>query len=177
MAAECVGARGKSYRMKKFGFAADEMVKIIDAHFAPLLFYAQQWDAVAAEDIVQEAFLKLLRQSHQKGCPENVAAWLFRVVRNGAISRFRKNRRRKEHEHKHGQSRINWSVPTQETAFEQAEMAEMLDQLPIEQRELVIMRIWGGLSFDEMAGLTNVSRTTVFRKYNQALETLKERLG
>ena len=49
--------------MKKIGFAADEMVKIIDAHFAPMLLYARQWDATVAEDLVQEALLKLLRHS------------------------------------------------------------------------------------------------------------------
>ncbi len=162
--------------MKKYGFAADEMVKIIDAHFAPLLLYARQWDAAVAEDLVQEAFLKLLRQSHKKGCPENVTAWLFQVVRNGAVSWFRKNSRREKHERNHGETRIMWSEPAQEAAIEGAELAEMLDQLPLEQRELVILRIWAGLSFDEMVTLTGMSRTTVFRKYNEALETLRKKL-
>ena len=165
-----------SYRMKKYGFAADEMVKIIDAHFASLLLYARQWDAAAAEDLVQEALLKLLRQSHKKGCPDNVAAWLFQVVRNSAISRFRKNRRREKHEQNHRENRVTWSEPTQQADIEASEMAEMLDQLPLDQRELVILRIWGGLSFDEMASLTGSSRTTVFRKYSEALETLKRKL-
>lgn len=162
--------------MKKYGFAADEMVKIIDAHFAPLVLYARQWDVASAEDLVQEAFLKLLHQSHKKGCPDNVAAWLFRVVRNGAVSRFRKNKRREKHERDSGECRIRWSEPTQQTSVESAEMAEMLDRLPLEQRELVIMRIWGGLSFDEMAALTGNSRTTVFRRYSEALDTLRKRL-
>lgn len=162
--------------MKKYGFAADEMVKIIDSHFASLLLYARQWDVASAEDLVQDAFLKLLRQSHKKGCPENVAAWLFRVVRNGAIGEFRKNRRREKHEQKRNETRMTWSQPTQETAIQSEELAEMLDRLPLEQRELVVMRIWGGLSFDEMAELAGLSRTTVFRKYSEALETLKKKL-
>ena len=162
--------------MKKYGFAADEMVKIIDAHFAPLLLYARQWDAAAAEDLVQEAFLKLLHVSHKKGCPENVAAWLFQVVRNVAVSRFRKRKRRETHESRRSATQITWSEPTQEAALESAELAAMLDQLPLDQRELVILRIWGGLSFDEMVKLTGLSRTTIFRKYNEALETLKTKL-
>ena len=136
--------------MKKIGFAADEMVKIIDAHFAPLLLYARQWDATSAEDLVQEAFLKLLRHSHKKCCPDNVAAWLFQVVRNGAVSQFRKNKRREKHERDLTAARITWSEPAQESAIESAELAAMLDQLPLEQRELVILRIWGGLSFDRV---------------------------
>ena len=162
--------------MKKIGFAADEMVKIIDAHFAPLLLYARQWDAVSAEDLVQEAFLKLLRVSYKKGCPDNVAAWLFQVVRNGAVSRFRKNSRREKHERNRAVTQITWSVPTQELTLESAELTEMLDQLPLELREPVILRIWGGLSFDEIAATTNTPRTTVFRKFHEALEMLKKRM-
>ena len=159
--------------MKKYGFAADEMVKIIDAHYASLLLYARQWDATAAEDLVQEALLKLLRVSHKKGCPENAAAWLFQVVRNAAVSHFRKTSRREKHERNLAAARITWSEPGQDAALESAELAEMLDQLPLDQRELVIARIWGGLSFDEMVTLTGLSRTSVFRKYNEALETLR----
>jgi RNA polymerase sigma-70 factor (ECF subfamily) len=161
--------------MKKIGFAADEMVKIIDAHFAPLLLYARQWDAAVAEDLVQDAFLKLLHHSHKKHCPDNVAAWLFQVVRNGAVSHFRKTSRRTQHERNSVASRMTWLEPTQETDVESAELTAMLDELPLEQRELVILRIWGGLSFDEMVTLTGMTRTTIFRKYNDALETLRKR--
>jgi RNA polymerase sigma-70 factor (ECF subfamily) len=152
------------------------MVKIIDAHFAPLLLYARQWDPATAEDLVQEAFLKLLRVSHKKGCPENTAAWLFQVVRNAAVSHFRKRNRRETHERKRSATQITWSEPTQEAALESAELVALLDQLPLEQRELVILRIWGGLSFDEMVKMTGMSRTTIFRKYNEALETLRQKM-
>ena len=162
--------------MKKIGFAAEEMVKIIDAHYAPLLLYARQWDAAVAEDLVQEAFLKLLRHSHKKHCPDNVAAWLFQVLRRSAVSHFRKTGRREKHERNFTAARITWSEPTQEAAVTSAELAALLDQLPLEQRELVILRIWGGLSFDEMVTLTGLSRTTVFRKYNEALETLRQKM-
>jgi RNA polymerase sigma-70 factor (ECF subfamily) len=49
--------------------------------------------------------------------------------------------------------------------------------LPPEQREVVIARIWGGLTFDEIAALVRDSRTTVHRRYNEALATLRERLS
>ena len=162
--------------MKKYGFAADEMVKIIDAHFASLVLYARQWSVANAEDLVQEAMLKLLKQSYKKGCPENAAAWLFQVVRNSAMSEFRKNSRRAKHEQNFAQNRTPWTESGGHTGLEASEMSEMLDELPLELRELVIMRIWGGLSFDEMAKLTSMSRTTVFRKYSEALEILKLKL-
>jgi len=55
-------------------------------------------------------------------------------------------------------------------------LMKSLDALPMEQREVVIARIWGGLTFDEIAALTGDSRTTVFRRYGEALEVLREKL-
>lgn len=160
----------------KYGFAAEEMIALIDAHFAALVLFAQQWNAGEAEDLVQEAFVQLLKVSHKKGCPENVAAWLFQVVRNGAISRFRRNSRREKREKEHGETRIHWSEPTQNTDLESKELLDLLEHLPMEHREVVIMRIWGSLSFDEIAKAVGVSRTTVFRKYSESLQELKRRL-
>lgn len=162
--------------MKKYGFAADEMVKIIDAHFASLVLYARQWSVANAEDLVQEAMMKLLKQSYKKGCPENAVAWLFQVVRNSAVSEFRKNSRRTKHEQNFAQNQIRWTESVQHQNLEASEISDMLDGLALELRELVIMRIWGGLSFDEMATLTGTPRTTLFRKYTEAIEILKKRI-
>src|SRR5437763_352252 len=55
---------------------------LLDRHAAALELYARQWCALP-EDVVQEAFLKLARQVTP---PAQPLAWLYRVVRNGAIS-------------------------------------------------------------------------------------------
>ncbi|MHC5544342.1 RNA polymerase sigma factor, partial [Singulisphaera rosea] len=60
----------------------DLLGRLLDRHSAALELYARQWCDVP-EDVVQEAFLKL---SAQGLVPSRPAAWLFRVVRNGAIS-------------------------------------------------------------------------------------------
>jgi RNA polymerase sigma-70 factor (ECF subfamily) len=53
---------------------------------------------------------------------------------------------------------------------------EHLDALPPDQREVVVARIWGGLTFDEIAALVGEPRTTVYRRYGEALEVLREKL-
>jgi DNA-directed RNA polymerase specialized sigma24 family protein len=58
---------------------------LIDRYSAALVLYARQW-CTAPEDVVQEAFLKLVQQREP---PLQPAAWLYRVVRNGAISQAR----------------------------------------------------------------------------------------
>ena len=79
------GGRGDS-RMD-----SDELGRLIDRHAAALELYARQW-CETPEDVVQEAFLKLAGQG---GLPENPAAWLFRVVRNGAINAAKAAKRRR----------------------------------------------------------------------------------
>src|SRR5271154_3249424 len=71
-----------------------DLARLIDAHAAPLVLYARQW-CDASEDVVQEAFLKLVRQGRP---PEDVLAWLYRVVRNGALDAAKMARRRQRRE-------------------------------------------------------------------------------
>ncbi len=68
--------------------------QLVDEHAAALELYARQWSD-APEDIVQEAFLRLVVQTRP---PRNVVSWLFRVVRNQAISGLRSAQRRRKHE-------------------------------------------------------------------------------
>ena len=76
----------------------DDLCRLIDAHSSTLVLYARQWDAADAEDVVQEAFLRLVRRATWEGKPENPVAWLFTAVRNAAIDRLRKAKRRQKHE-------------------------------------------------------------------------------
>ncbi|MHC4355143.1 MAG: RNA polymerase sigma factor [Planctomycetota bacterium] len=62
-----------------------QLAQWYEAHGTDLMLYARQWNAdQQAEDIVQDAFIRLLKQ---RKCPDNIRAWLFRVVRNCSISR------------------------------------------------------------------------------------------
>ena len=69
-----------------------QLTQWYEAHATDLMLYARQWNAdQQAEDVVQDAFIRLLKQ---RKCPDNVRAWLFRVVRNSSISRARRLRQR-----------------------------------------------------------------------------------
>ena len=76
----------------------EELCSLVDAHFASLLLFARQWAIDGAEDLVQDAFLQLVKRSYWEGRPEQPVAWLFQVVRNGAIDRYRKEKRRQKYE-------------------------------------------------------------------------------
>ena len=55
--------------------------------------------------------------------------------------------------------------------------AETLRNMPIELREVIVARIWGGLSFEEIAQATGTSTTTAFRRCQDAITELRERMG
>ena len=159
-------------------FTAQEIATLIDANFASLLLFVRQWtcgnEGVAPEDVVQEAFLQLLRHSRKKGKPTQPLAWLFRVARNEAIARFRKKQRREKHEQQFCRERKDWFEPAPDKNLQNEELTEALEKLPLDHREIVVMRIWGELSFEEIAELTATPKTTVFRQYNESLHVLKK---
>lgn len=150
---------------------ADEIARLFDEHFAALALFAAQWTQ-APEDCVQEAILELTRLATP---PENVAAWLFHVVRQRAISSHRSSNRRRMHEEI--AARLALIVRTQPTpGFDRQELALALEHLPDDQREVVVARTWGKLGFAEIAALQNTSPTTAFRRYEAGLKSLRERL-
>ena len=155
----------------------DDLCRWIETHGATLVLYAKQWNADEAEDIVQETFLRLVRRAQWEGTPDNPAAWLFTAVRNEAIDRQRKAKRRQKYEKLAASERPVWFETPPDSPLQASELLETLDELPMEQREIVVARIWGGLTFDEIAALIGDSRTTVHRRYGEALEMLRLKLS
>lgn len=70
-----------------------------------------------------------------------------------------------------------WFHITLDDRLDAAEAAEGMRELPIEERETIVARLWGGLTFEEIAQLTGSSTSTVHRWYQAGLNTLRERLG
>ncbi|HVS36303.1 MAG TPA: sigma-70 family RNA polymerase sigma factor [Gemmataceae bacterium] len=146
--------------------------RLVDAHAAALTLFARQWCA-AAEDVVQEALVKL---AGQRPAPNDTVAWLYRVVRNGALSTARAERRRRRHETGAAACRPAWFAPAEQTAIDGETAAAALETLPIEEREVVVAHLWGGLPFDQIGRLAGVSSSTAHRRYLNALTALRERL-
>jgi RNA polymerase sigma factor (sigma-70 family) len=146
--------------------------QLVDEHAAALELYARQWCA-APEDVVQEAFLKLMRQTQ---LPRNVVPWLFRVVRNQAITTWRSAQKRQKHETlAAGQQPQSW-FDREAAALDGETATRALLGLPAEQREVITLHLWGGLKFAEIAEVMESSSSTVNRWYLAGLTSLRERL-
>ena len=135
-----------------------------------LLFARQLTSDQGAEDVVQEAFVQLLRQS---SLPENVRAWLYRVVRNTARSLFRRLRHRTVMQHKTRHPENDWFDPRPEDRMDAQHAQHLLEALPRTQREIVVMRIWGQMTLKEISDLVQKPVSSVHRLYEVALETLR----
>ena len=138
-----------------------------------LVLYARQW-CRTPEDVVQEAFWQLTAQTD---LPQNATAWLYRVVRNGAMNASRSAARRRRHESAAGQSAPPWFDDSDGQSLDADEVTKALEQLRDAQRETVVARLWGGLSFEEIAKLTGSSTSTAYRRYRAGIDALRERLG
>ncbi|NLX04465.1 MAG: sigma-70 family RNA polymerase sigma factor [Phycisphaerae bacterium] len=138
---------------------------------AAMVLYARQWlDQAAAEDAVQDVFLALV--SHHRR-PVNLRAYLFRSVRNAAISRTRSLSRRQSHEQRAAVDRPGWFQARPDDLIDARAAQDALTRLPDQQRELLILKIWGGLTFDEIGTVTNDPTSTLFSRYKSALASLR----
>lgn len=151
----------------------DELGLLLDQHGAPLALYARQWCA-SPEDVVQEAFVQLARQPEP---PRSPAAWLFRAVRNGAIAASRSTARRRRREQAQASTAGDWFIDRAADQLDGAAVAAALQELPSEQREVIIARLWGQLTLEEIAELTGGTTSSVHRWYHAGLAALRKRFN
>lgn len=144
--------------------------RLLDEHGAALVLYAQQWSG-SPEDVVQEAFIQLMQQ---RPLPNNVVGWLYRVVRNGAVSASRSAARRVRHEASAAGYSEPWFKPSLDDRMDAGAAAAALESLPIDEREVVVLRIWSGRSFEEIAELIGKSTSTAHRRFEMGLNMLRQ---
>ncbi|KPK72025.1 MAG: hypothetical protein AMJ79_16075 [Phycisphaerae bacterium SM23_30] len=152
----------------------EELSGFYEAWGARLQLYARQWvGAAEAEDVVQEVFMRLLREHKQ---PTNVKAWLFRAVRNGSISQVRKEKGRRRFRERLAEGEPGWFEAEAGDLIDAATAQQLLETLPQEQREVVTLRIWGQMTLKEVAEIVGEPISTVFSRYQAALETMRKKM-
>ena len=151
---------------------AVDFTRLMNTHAPPLILYARQWCA-APEDVVQEAFLKLvaLRQPPREPVP-----WLYKVVRHAALDAGKTARRRERREGVAARP-VRWFVETEVDGLDAEAAVAALQRLDADQREVIVARLWGGLSFEQIAEVAGCSASTAFRRYSAGLDALRRLLG
>lgn len=131
-------------------------------------------DPAEAEDVVQDVFLRALAQSERWFGLRNPTGYLYRAARNEALSRLRRRAVRErlapEVERAAPIVEVAAGLERQEDA---ARVNAALMALPVEQREVVVLKLYQDRTFKEIARLTGASQNTAASRYRYALAKLK----
>lgn len=150
-------------------------------HQAPLLRYAARLvgDPERARDLVQETFLKLMRQP-PAAVADHLAQWLFTVCRRGALDVLRKEGRMSRFEE--GElERVRADEPRPGRALEvaetQAAVLGAIERLPANQQEVIRLKFQHGFSYKEISGITALSVSNVGFLIHTAVQRLRRELA
>jgi len=141
-------------------------------------------DQAIAEDIFQEAFIKIINtlksgKYHEEG---KFVGWAVRVGRNLTIDYIRKMKRQgtviTNSDGRDVFDFIHFHEPSNEDKLMQMQseqtLRQMIRKLPEEQKEVLILRHWGKMSFKEIADATGVSVNTSLGRMRYAINNLKK---
>jgi len=145
-------------------------------HGAKLLLFARQQSRRPdeAEDLVQEAFVRIWRLYGHTG--EVAPGLVYRAIRRLAIDWARSIDRRKLRENKvalDSPLSFNFDRTLEQDERKQA-LLRAVERLPAEQKEVLTLKIWAELTFDEIARTLDESLNTVASRYRYALQKLKD---
>ena len=122
-----------------------------------------------AEDVLQETFLALLQL---EAPPAKARHYCVRAFRNRALNYRRTLWRRLTREWES----LRWfDKSADETPVEEAAM-RCLAELPVEQREIIVLKVWHGCTFEEVGGLLEISPNTAAGRYRYGLQKMKSKL-
>lgn len=145
----------------------DSVRRLYEAHARGLLAYACSFvtSFATAEDVVHQVFERLLRGDLAiTGAP---TSYLYRAVRNVSLNKIRDRSGDVSFE----EGWLDSPAGMEHTAVE---IQSALRELPEEQREVILMHVWGQMSFEEVATALDLSANTAASRYRYGLSKLRE---
>jgi RNA polymerase sigma-70 factor (ECF subfamily) len=152
-----------------------------DRIYTSILFMVK--DKYLAEDLFQEVFIKIIDTIRQKRYNDEgkFLSWALRIAHNLCVDHFRKVKRTPAIRTTEGHDIMEWiqtsdDCPEKRIVRTQSydRVRRMLDLLPEEQREVIVLRHYGNMSFKEIAGLTNTSINTALGRMRYGLINLRK---
>jgi RNA polymerase sigma-70 factor, ECF subfamily len=150
----------------------NEVRELYELHGRALLAYACAFlhDPSEAEDVLHQVFLQLLRDGRTE---IESPGYLFRAVRNRVLNHLRgRSREVALDDAPHGSAQ--WLESPSHSTETALALQSALGTLPEEQREVIVLRVWGQLTFEEVAAVVGVSPNTAASRYRYGLAKLNE---
>ncbi|MEZ7495206.1 sigma-70 family RNA polymerase sigma factor [Leeuwenhoekiella aequorea] len=145
--------------------------------------YSKVYDRDVTEDIFQDTFIKVIRTLKRGGYNEEgkFLPWVMRIAHNLVIDYFRKNKRMPKFDNTGdfnifsvlGDPELNAEKRIIKDQVEQ-DVRKLIEELPEDQRDVLVMRIYKDMSFKEIAESTDVSINTALGRMRYALINLRK---
>lgn len=149
-----------------------EIERLYREHGPVLLLFATSiaGDRGRAQDAVQQVFLRVL-EKRKLDEVEDVKAYLFTCVRNAVLNDHKASRRSVAIEEESA-----WFDPPQRDFTAELRLRRALGRLPDDQRQVLVLHVWGELTFLQTAEVLGISSNTAASRYRYALANLRESL-
>jgi len=154
--------------------------RLYDEHAQALFAFLLNFTRHEADthDLLQELFVKLANRPELLDNVRDERAFLLRLAHNLAIDLIRRRGTRE----KNYEQLANVPAPIfapaaepDERAFREA-LSAALGEIPSDQRAVVHLKLWGGLTFEQIAALLGIPLNTAASRYRYGLDKLRERL-
>jgi len=160
--------------------AIAELERLYDDHSQALFAFLLNFTRNEADthDLLQELFIRLAHRPRSLEGVRDVRAFLLRLSHNLAIDLIRRRGTR----HKHQERWCDETLPIFAPAVEPDTqvfcevVATALDELPPEQRAVIHLKLWEGMTFEQIADLFEISTNTAASRYRYAIDKLRQRL-
>ena len=161
------------------------LASLIERHQSKIygFIYSKVNDRDLSDDIFQDTFIKVIKTLKTKSYNEEgkFLPWVMRIAHNLVVDHFRKSKKMPFQRETEEYSIFNYmtdNAPTIESKMitDQVEydLTRLLDELPDDQKEVLVMRMYQDLSFKEIADLTGVSINTALGRMRYALLNLRK---
>ncbi len=129
-----------------------------------------------SEDLVQEVFVRIIKYRHTYRGEEHFTTWMFQIAKNARIDHFRRNFHEDANVVNHSTESVSPLPSAAEIMEQQDEMRMLLDalaKLPEERREVLLLRGFQGLKFEEIAEVLQCSVNTIKGRAFRAIRELR----
>ena len=151
-----------------------QLERIIDEHQQQLFTFAffRVGSYEAAQDIVQDVFIRFYENSRRLSAANNVKAYLYKTISNACTDYLRKNAKI---QFIAIENLVNELVENEEKQClsEYLRIEEILENLPIDQAEIMKLKFIDSLNFVEISDILNVNINTIKSRYKYAINKLR----
>ena len=157
-----------------------ELARLYDEHALALFAFLLNLTRNEADtrDLLQDLFVKLARQPELLHEVRDERSFLLRLAHNAAIDLMRRRTSRDQRNESFTVETLSVFAPAadpDEQAFRNA-LAEALGELPPDQRAVVHLKLWAGLTFEEIAETLEIPLNTAASRYRYGLDKMRARL-